>query len=333
MKVKIAQLNDLVIKIISSKNYSKEEAAQIAEVLLYAEMTGKNTQGILKLLGNEPLQNIKPDYAAKKIKETKLSTLFDGGKNPGILVSKIAAQEVIDKCKENGFGIVGTNNTFSSSGVIGYYAGEIAKNDFIGIVMAGSPGGVAPFGGIDPLFGTNPLAFSFPTNDWPIIFDSATAGITWYGLVRAKALGQKIPEGVAIDNEGNITTDPGKAMDGAILPFDRGYKSSGLSLVVEILTGPMVEAIYPGNEEGGWGNLFIAIDPDLLTSKEKFKKSSDSLIAAIKKSRKANGHDIIHIPGWSGLDKKEKAERAGEIEIEEKLYNQLKDLSTSSTTS
>lgn len=324
MKIKITELHNLIKTILTSTHYSESQAEEIAEVLLYAEMTGKNTQGIVKLMGMEPIQNIKPQSTPKVVKETKVSALIDGGGNPGILVSKMATKLLLEKCKEHGFALVGTKNTFSSTGVIGYYAGEVAKNDYIGIVMAGSPGGVAPYGGIDPLFGTNPMAFGFPTNDWPIIFDAATAAITWYGLVRAKALGKPIPEGVAIDNEGNITTDPAKAMDGAILPFDKGYKSSGLSMAVEVLTGPLVEAMYPGVEEGGWGNLFIAIDPELLTTREKFKEGSTLLIQTIKKSRKAKGHDIIHIPGWKGIDRMEKIQQAGEIEIEETLIKQLK---------
>lgn len=333
MKISIPELKDLMKSILSSKYYSHSQAEDIAEVLLYAEMSGKNTQGMLKLMGTQSIQNIKPQHEPKVVKDTKVSALIDGGGNPGILVSKMATKTVIQKCKENGFAIVGTKNTFSSTGVIGYYVGEIAKNDFIGIVMAGSPGGVAPFGGIDPLFGTNPMAFGFPTNDWPIIFDAATAAITWYGLVRAKALGQKIPEGVAIDKEGNLTADPASAMEGAILPFDKGYKSSGLSMVVEILTGPLVEAMYPGSNEGGWGNIFIAIDPELLTSREKFKEGSTLVIKTIKESRKAKGQDIINIPGWKGLESKEKIERAGEIEIEDSLYDELKTLSTKPTIS
>ncbi len=333
MKVKLTELKYLIKTILSSKYYSDSQAEDIAEVLIYADITGKNTQGILKLMVTEPIQNIKPQSEPKVIKDTKLSALIDGGGNPGILVSRVATKLVIEKCKENGFAIVGTKNTFSSTGVIGYYAGEIAKNDFIGMVMAGSPGSVAPFGGIDPLFGTNPMAFGFPTEDWPIIFDTATSAITWYGLVRAKALGKQLPEGVAIDSEGNPTTDPEKAMQGAILPFDKGYKSSGLSMVVEILTGPLVEAIFPGSKAGGWGSLFVAIDPELLTTREKFKEGSTLLIKNIKQSRKAKGQDIIHIPGWKGIDSKREIEKSGELEIEDSLYEKLKDLSIKSTVS
>lgn len=324
MKVKIEELRNKIAKVLTSNHYSEKQAKDITDVLIYAELTGKNTQGLLKLSGTEPIQNIKPQYEPKIVKETKLSALIDGGANPGILVSKMATKIAIEKCTKNGFGLVGTKNTFSSSGVIGYYATEMTKHDFIGIVMASPPGSVPPFGGIEPLLGTNPIAFGFPTNDWPIVFDMATSAITWYGLVRAKALGQKIPEGLAIDKEGNLTTDPAKAMDGAILPFEKGYKGSGLSLVVEIMAGPLVEAIFPGSEEKGWGGLFIAIDPELLTTRSKFKENSSLLIKTLKNSKKTKGHSIIHIPGWKGFARKEELEKAGEIEIEETIFQSIK---------
>ena len=92
-----------MIKIVSSKNYSKEEAKKITEVLLYAELTGKNTQGILKLLGTEPAQDIKPRYQPKIIKETELSALIDGGGAAGPLPAQIATEKVIKIAKKKGF--------------------------------------------------------------------------------------------------------------------------------------------------------------------------------------------------------------------------------------
>ncbi len=321
MKIKIDELRNKIEKVLSSKYYSAEQAKAIAEVLVYAELTGKNTQGIVKLSGTQPIQNIKPKSEPKIIKETKLSVLIDGGGNPGALVSHMATKKVIEKCDESGFGIVGTNNTFSSTGVIGFYANEISKHGFIGIIMSGSPGAVAPFGGIDPVFGTNPIAFGLPTQEWPIIFDMATSAITWYGLVRAKALGQKIPEGLAIDHKGNLTIDPDEAMKGAILPFDKSYKGSGLCLMVEVFTGPLVGAAFADYNygDGDWGNVFIAIDPELLIGREEFKKQNSELIKRVKSSRKAKGADKIHIPGWKGMETKEKLEREGEVEIEDEL--------------
>lgn len=324
MKVKIANLKDLLIKKFTSTYYSPTQAKKIVEVLMYAELSDKNTQGVLKLIGTEPMQNVKPEYDPKVVKDTKVASLIDGGGNAAPLVCQIATEILVNKCKENGLAIVGTNNTFASSGSIGFYANKIAKNDLIGLVFAGSPGGVAPFGGIEPLLGTNPMAFGFPTENEPLIFDLATSAITWYGLVRAKTLGEKLPKGVAVDNQGNLTTDPEKAMNGAILPFDKSYKSSGLSLMVEILTGPLVGGTFTTpNGIGDWSNLFLAIDPDQLIGIENFKKKCSELIRILKKSKKQKGFDEILVPGERASKKRKAAEQRGEIEVEDKLLEQL----------
>lgn len=321
MKVAIAELKNVIKRTLTSTHYTDDQAEQIAEVLMYAEMSGKNTQGIIKLMGTEPIQNIQPQYAPKVIKDTKLSQLIDGGGNPGILVSHMATKSVIEKCREHGFGIVGTNNTYSSTGAIGFYASEMAKNNLIGIVMAGSPGGVAPHGGIEPLFGTNPIAFGLPTASEPLVFDMATAAITWYGLVRAKALGEELPQNVAIDSDGNVTADPEKAMEGAILPFDRNYKGSGLSMIIELLTTSLVAT--DTKEKKDWGNLFIAIDPELLISTEEFKKNNTALIQKVKQSKSQHGKNI-YIPGEQANAKRLHAEKSGMVDVDETLLNDLK---------
>lgn len=326
MKVKIADVEKLMISVLTSTYYSQRQAKLIAEVLLYAELTGKNTQGILKLLGTEPIQSIKPNYAPKRIKEAKLSALIDGGGNPGTLVSQDAISLAIQKCQKHGVGLVGTRNTYSSAGVIGYYAYKAATKDIIGIVMAGSPAAVAPHGSLDPLFGTNPMAFGFPTMKDPIIFDMATAAITWYGLVRAKTLGEKIPAGVAIDKEGKLTTDPAQAIGGAILPFDKSYKGSGLGMVVQLLTGPLTGALFfdVAKKNGDWGNVFIVIDPDILVGREQFKKSCTRLVTIIKRSRvNKKISPVIRIPGETALHNLRRAQNSGTIDIEEKIYHEL----------
>lgn len=330
MNIRIADLKAIVIKILTSTYYSKQNAQLIADVLVYAELTGKNTQGVLKLLGSEPIQKVKPKFTPRIIKESKLSALIDGGGNPGTLVSQEAIDMAILKANTYGIGIVGTKNTYSSTGAIGYYAHKAATKDLIGIVMAGSPAAVAPHGSMDAIFGTNPMAFGFPTTKDPIIFDMATAAITWYGLVRAKTLGEKIPAGVAIDKEGNTTTDPAHAMNGAILPFDKSYKGSGLGMVVQLFTGPLTGALFfdLGNKNGDWGNVFIAIDPDLLIGKIEFKKNCTKLVEIMQRSRlNKKITDHVRIPGETGLAKKRESERTGMIEIEEKLLNELQSAS------
>lgn len=320
--MKIDELKALMKNALTSKYYSSEEADKIIEVLVFAELTGKNTQGILKLLGPAPAQDIKPKYKPKFTKETALSAVLDGGGAAGPLPSQIATDKVIELCKNKGFGMVGMNNTFSSVGAISFYANRIAKKGFIGVVAANCPRGVIHFGSIEPIYGTNPLAFGFPTKEYPIVLDIASSAITWYGLVRAKAMGHKLPNNVAIDRDGKITTDPEVAMKGAVLPFDRSYKGSGLAMVVELIAGVFTGASFVF-DEGDWGTVFISIDPELTIGREEFKKRSLELVRKVKAGKTKEG-STIHIPGFDTEKKMRKIIKSGNITIDDKIIIQLK---------
>lgn len=324
MKISIEKLRQKVVDTLE-KNFTSEEAGRIAEYLLWAEMSEIKTQGLLKMTGTEPLQDIKPKHDVIVERDTKLSQLINAGAYPAPLVSQQACDVLIQKAKEHGFAIVSVHNTFSSNGAQAYYAERIARADLIGIVMARSPGSTAPFDSIDPLFGTNPIGFSFPTLNEPLVFDMATSAMTFYGLVLAKSKGEKIPENIAIDNEGNPTTDPAEAMNGAILPFDRGYKGSGLGMVVELMAGPLAASAFCDYEtyDKEWGSTFIAIDPELLVDIDKFKQDTSELINKVKSSRKRAGVDAIRIPGERASEAYKNASESGFVDVEEVILKQL----------
>lgn len=307
------------------KGFTEDEANRIADYLLWADMSGIKTQGIIKMTGTEPLQDIKPKHEIKIERETKLSQLINAGAYPAPLVSQQATDTVIKKAKEHGFAIVGVHNTFSSNGAQAYYAERIAKEDLIGIVLARSPGAMAPFDSIDPLFGTNPIGFAFPTTDEPLVFDMATSAMTFYGLVLAKARGETIPDNMAIDKDGMPTNDPAAAMSGAILPFDRNYKGSGLSMVVEIMAGPLAASAYCDCEtfDKEWGSTFIAVDPNLLVDTQQFKNNCSDLVSKIKSARKKPGAETIRIPGESARASYYEAKASGMVDIDDTVLNQL----------
>lgn len=304
------------------KNFSKKDASQIAEYLLWAEMSGNKTQGILKLAGTEPLQEIKPQGKITVEKETKLSQIIDARANPAILAASAAVLAAIKKAKKHGAGFIGIRNTFSSNGAQAYYVEKIAKEGLIGIMCSRSPSSTAAFGSIEPLFGTNPIGVAFPTKNTPIVFDMATSAMTWYGLVLAKARGERIPEDVAIDAAGEPTTDPAAAMQGALLPFDRGYKGAGISMVVEVLAGPLVGTSFIDNKtfKEEWGTLIIAIDPELLTDAEKFKADCSEMIRRIKGSRKK---EEMRLPGERARACHEKALKTGKVDVDDAVLREL----------
>jgi len=322
MKVSIDLLTDVTKRAISAQGYTDEDTEVIAKIILYAHLRGNN-QNVIKLTG----AGMPADPNAGEItivKDTKLSALINGEWNQGMVVMTQATELVINKAQEHGFGIVGTHKTKSSTGAIGYYAREIADAGLIGFVFSGSSEFMAMYGSYEPFFGTNPLAIGIPTSDKPIVFDMATAAIAYYGILGAKTAGESIPEGVAYDSDGNITTDPAQALSGAIKTFG-GYKGAALALIVEVLTRPLVGTSR--NDDGtknDWGDLLFAIDPELLVDDvESFRASVSDLITRLKTKKTLPDVDEILVPGERGDKFYETVMSAGEIEIDDNLWQEL----------
>lgn len=322
MKVKIADLKDLGTKALKKYGYTQDEAHTILEILLYAQLRGNN-QGIVKLIGKGIPKST--DAGENVVtRDTKLSAMIDGAKNMGMIAMKQAMEMAISKAKEHEFGIVGTYNTYSSTGALGYYAATIAKQGLIGFAFAGSPPTVAPHGSYEALYGTNPLAIGVPADPEPIVLDMATAAMAYYGLIEAKTADKPITGGLAYDKNGNPTTDPAAAMEGAIKSFG-GYKGSGLGFMVTAFTGPLVGAAFAGiGDRSDWGNLIMAIDPELLGDRKEFKKNVTLLAKKVKTAKKLPGVKEILLPSERGNKLTKERLKSGEIEIEDNLYNELK---------
>lgn len=320
-------IDDLRQKILLklTNNFSNEQAEKISEYLLWADMSGITTQGVIKMTGTEPIQNIVPEHDMKVLRDTKLSQLIDAGANPAPLVSQVATDIAIEKARNHGIGIVGVRNTHSSNGAQSFYVEKIAQNNFVGVMCSRSPAAVTGFGSIDPLFGTNPIGFAFPTQESPFVFDTATSAMTFYGLVLAKAKGESISENMAIDKDGNMTTDPESAMGGALLSFDRTYKGSGFGMVVEMLAGPLIGGAFVDNQtfKEEWGTFILAIDPELFVDIDKFKLSSSELIQRIKQSRRADSVRDIRLPGERTRELYQQALSSGKVDIDENILKQL----------
>lgn len=116
----------------------------------------------------------------------------------------------------------------------------LAGHGLAGLAMCPSYSTVAPAGGNKPLLGTNPLAFGWPrTGKSPYVYDFATSVAARGEIELHRRAGKPLPEGWAIDAEGNPTTDPEAALAGAMLPFG-GHKGSAISTMIELLAGVMI---------------------------------------------------------------------------------------------
>jgi LDH2 family malate/lactate/ureidoglycolate dehydrogenase len=321
MQVRLDDLKAVTLTVLTNSGYPADEAHIILDVLLYAQLRGNN-QGIVKLIG----AGMPRSANARSIqitRETKLSALLDGGWNAGMVALTRAVDIAIGKARDHGIGIVGTNQTNTSTGAIGYYANRAAQAGFIAFVFSGSGEYVAMHGSYEPLFGTNPLAIAIPTTGQPIVFDMATSAIARFGIVEAKTAGRSIPEGVAYDANGQPTTDAAAALLGAIRTFG-GYKGAALSLMVEVLTGALVSTTKDANgKKTDWGNLVLVIDPELLVDGDTFEERTSQLIERVKAAKRLPGVDDILIPGERGNRILAQVEQTGMVEIDDALWSSL----------
>eukprot|EP00879_Flechtneria_rotunda_P019986 GHRR01021013.1.p1 GENE.GHRR01021013.1~~GHRR01021013.1.p1 ORF type:complete len:769 (+),score=330.87 GHRR01021013.1:305-2611(+) len=259
-------------------------------------------------------------------RDTRLAALINGNNQAGMLVLHKAMTMAIDKAQAAGFGIVGTNHTCTSTGALGYYAEQVARQGLIGIVFAQSPEFVAPHGSKQAIFGTNPIAIGIPAENSPVVMDMATAAYAWFGLLEAKTAGRPIPSDVALNADGQPTTDPSEVLKGGtIRVFDRSHKGSNLALMVELLAGPLVGAAVADKlEERNWGNLLLAVDPELLGDKDVIKARTQMVLNRVKAAEKLPGVSEILLPSERGNRAAAQHISSGMVPIEANLYQSLK---------
>ncbi|MHC8605483.1 Ldh family oxidoreductase [Arenicellales bacterium IMCC58067] len=147
--------------------------------------------------------------------------------------------EAVSAAKENGIANFSICHAHTCTS-LGFFTEQIAIHGLIGIAMTNASAIVAPPGGKTRVIGTNPIAFSVPDGNGGIAmqFDQSTTTVALGKITMAKAAGERIPEGWALDKEGNPTTDPEAAIAGSLISMG-GYKGWGFGLMAEILTAGM----------------------------------------------------------------------------------------------
>jgi len=319
MKVKVSDLRGKVLAGVSKLGYEGEEAETIAEVLLYAQTRGNN-QGIVKIAtGGVPKASEVEELRVAK--ENKCGVLLSGGHS--MVASAKAADMAVDLAKRHGVGVVCVNHTFSSSGAIGYFSRRIAKASYIGFMCTGSTAAlVAPSGSADPKFGTNPFSYAFPYKDGEVVFDSATAAMSRFGVIEADLNGEELPAGVGYDKDGNASTSPAAVLQGATATF-AGHKGFGLALFVQLLCSAVsLAGISSAHQEDGWGTFVMAIDPSLFADADEYTRRATELVELMKSAKPLPGQQIL-LPGERGDALAKQAEDSGEIEIADAVWQEL----------
>ena len=328
MKIMKDKEMELVKEILSKLGVSEEDQQLVAEATLDADLKGFTSHG----LGRFPQYlisiesgtiNLKDNITIEK--ETPAMALINGNSGFGQAVSYKAMQIAIKKAKEVGIACVGVHNS-NHFGVTGFYSDLALRQDCIGLVIANTDPAIAPIGSSKALIGTNPLALGIPSDTY-IAVDMATSETARGKIIESKRKGIEIPLGWAIDKDGNPTTDPEKALEGSLLPFG-GFKGYALSVLIEILTGPLVYAGYGHGVTGTAsptkdctkGDLYVAIDPSKFGDLDEFKANTEDFISQVR-----NSGENVPIPGDLEVKRIAEAEVNG-VSVDEKLYEQLKEI-------
>jgi LDH2 family malate/lactate/ureidoglycolate dehydrogenase len=256
------------------------------------------------------------------------------GLAPSLKVKQIH-DELERRARKNGIAALGFHN---SAGVttLNMWSQGLAKRDLIGISMFnGGTRCCVPYGGRRGVMGTNPLAYSIPTASDPIILDMATTEIPYFEVKNAKDKGQPLRPNVALDPQGNPTTDARAALSdddvANLLPFGAGFKGYGIVMLVEILTGTLVHSLLSTQQKPGWnptecGCLIIALDIGSFVEPSHFKQSVSKMCEELRSLDPADGFDAVAVPGDRGHARQRQALATGEIEVQDDVIEKLRQL-------
>lgn len=320
MEVLLQELKEKVKIGVEKLWYEGDQAQAIIDTLLYAQMRWNN-QGIVKIATGW-VPKSEDVEAFRIVKENKCWVLISGWHS--MYASVQGVNIAVNLAEKHGIWIVWSNHTSTSSGAIWHFTRMIAQKWYIGIMFVWNWdfSVVAPYGSSEGKFGTNPFSYAIPYDAGEVVFDNATAAMAFFGIIEAQIKGETLPEWVGFDRDGNPSTDPASVLDGAIATF-AGHKWYALSLLVQTLAGPMVNAGTPGIWEEKWAGYFIlAIDPALFVDKKQFIEHTSKMYRSIKEAMPLPGKKV-YLP-WEQWDEvAAKVEETWKIDIAEWIWKEL----------
>jgi (2R)-3-sulfolactate dehydrogenase (NADP+) len=291
-------------------------ARATARALTFAECEGIASHGASRIpqyCGH--LKNGRANGAAvPQIKGgARAACLVDANGGLAFEALRVAGGEAVHRAREFGVAYVAVTNS-NHFGVAAYHLEPLADAGLVGLAMGNSPAAMPAWGGKRALFGTNPVAALFPRRGSPpISIDLSLSAVARGKIMVAARDGKAIPEGWALDAEGNPTTDAKAALAGSMLPAG-GVKGAMLALTVELLVCSLSGAAYGFESDSFFsdegrptriGQAILAIDPRALAGSEVYQERVETLVAAM------SADPVVRLPGERRRRNAERARRDG----------------------
>ncbi|MBN2410393.1 Ldh family oxidoreductase [candidate division KSB1 bacterium] len=336
IRLPVEKVKEFMEKSFLKCGVPKDDVAIVVDVLIRSDIRGIESHGIGRLkmyldFIKDKVQN--PVTNVEIVKDTPGTALIDGNYGMGHVISYRAMSLAIEKAKMLGVGAVAVKNS-THFGICGYYPLMAAEEGMIGLAVTNARPTVAPTFSNEPMYGTNPIAFSAPTDEeHPFILDMATS-IIQKGKVEILEREKKpVAAGLVIDKEGNSHTDPGKILQlfrskqAALLPLGGigektgGHKGYGLGLMVEILSsalsgGPFSNALSGFDKDGNkipnkLGHFFLAINVSNFIDLEEFKSIAGNIVRTMRNANLFPGQERIYVAGEKGFARQKRILKEG----------------------
>lgn len=315
VRLTVNEARSLIAKALEASNVSPENAASVAHALVSAEADGQTGHGFSRVASYAAQAragkvdgHVKP--TARKARDAWIEVdARNGFAFPAI---DLAIGELIEVAPKVGIACA-TLYRSHHCGALGTYVEKLANQGFVALMFANAPAAMAPWGGSEPVFGTNPIAFAAPrTGAPPLTIDLSLSKVARGKIMAASKAGHLIPEGWALDRDGNPTTDPKAALAGTMVPAGEA-KGATLAFMVEILAATLTGANYSFEASSffdadgpapGVGQTIIAFSPQEANSRF-FTDRIETLIGMVL------AQDQVRLPGKRKLDSRAEAERNG----------------------
>jgi L-2-hydroxycarboxylate dehydrogenase (NAD+) len=333
-RVHYEPLRQFIVTALQRVGLPQGDAAIVGGLMAEAELQGSDGHGVIRLMPYARRIraggiNLHPKI--KVLQERPAMALLDGDNGMGHLVMQRAADMAVAKARACGIGWVGSR--FSNhAGPASLYARMPLAHDMIGLYFAvGNANHLPPWGGLEMLLSTNPIAVAVPAGaEPPVVLDMATT-VAAYGMVKAKAQrGETMPLGWMIDRLGQPLTDPKRAEEGFLLPIG-GYKGYGLSLIVGLLAGilngaamgrDVIDFNHDDTSVTNTGQAVMAIDISAFGDVAEFKARVDRLVRDLRSGEHMPGVERIWLPGEQSHERRAANLRDG-IALPPALVKQL----------
>lgn len=321
-----------IATLFEAAGLNKTGADDIADALVEADEEGVFSHGTMLVpMYVERLQkgSLSKGSKGKVVQDNGAIAVIDAENVFGQLTSQQAVELCVSKAKTFGLGAIAVRNGFHL-GRAGRWAGQMADQGCVGIVMSNTRPLMPPPGGAERMIGNNPLAIAMPGSEPKVVLDMAMSASAMGKIRMAEKLGNNIPDGWAADSEGHPTTDPSEAIKGMLLAA-AGPKGFGLAFMIDLLCGALssggvaseVRPLFADLDKPyNCAHFFLAINVSHFRDEDAFKGVIDSLSSDIRNSKPAPGTERMMTPGepdWST-----KQNNAGQVQVAESILEQLK---------